>query len=67
MHTNITLEQPLNNTELSVLKLLMKNPHYLRAEFAGIISKTSRTVQRTLVSLKGKGLIKRVASKKDGK
>ena len=56
----------LSETELTILNLLEINPNYTRNELAESISKTVRTVQRALDSLKEKGLIMRVGSDKTG-
>lgn len=64
---NVPINVTLNNTEISVLSLLAKNPDINRDELAAKISKTSRTVQRTLDSLREKGLIERTGSRKTGK
>ena len=56
----------LNKTEKSVLSLLKKNPRYTREELADATSKTIRTMQRVLNSLKDKSLIVRKGSDKDG-
>lgn len=53
----------LNSTEMAVLALLQQNPTYSRNELADMISRTTRTVQRILISLKEKGFIKRIGSK----
>ena len=57
----------LNKTEKSVLALLMQNPDSSRGEIAERISRTVRTVQRVLVSLKDKGYIQRIGSKQEPK
>lgn len=61
------LSRPLNTSEQSVLDMITANPY---ATYLGIsvkISKTTKTVQRTLASLKERGLIKRSGSDKTGK
>lgn len=61
------LSRPLNTSEQSVLDMITANPY---ATYLGIlvkISKTPKTVQRTLASLKERGLIKRSGSDKAGK
>ena len=60
---NVSSKVPLNSTEMAVLALLQQNPTYSRNELADMISRTTRTVQRILISLKEKGFIKRVGSK----
>ncbi len=70
IHTNNTLkvnEQfKLTKTEQLILSLLEINPNYTRDELAEAISKTVRTVQRGLDSLRDKGLITREGSDKSG-
>jgi ATP-dependent DNA helicase RecG len=56
----------LNNTEQAVYNMLILNPNYTRDEIAEGTSKTVRTIQRVLDSLKEKGLIERVGSDKLG-
>ena len=60
---NVSSKVTLNSTERAVLALLQQNPTYSRNELADMISRTTRTVQRILISLKEKGFIKRVGSK----
>lgn len=64
---NVPLNVTLNDTEISVLALLGKNPNITRDELASEISKTTRTVQRALDSLRDKELIKRDGSRKTGR
>jgi ATP-dependent DNA helicase RecG len=56
----------LNDTERAIYDLLSKNPYYTRNELSESVSKTVKTVQRTLDSLKNKGLIERVGKTKGG-
>ena len=60
---SVTLDVTLNGTEVAVLALLKQKPNSSREEIAEKISKTTRTVQRALDSLKGKGYIRRIGSK----
>lgn len=57
------LDPALNASEKTILALLKQNPKYSREEIAERISKTVRTVQRALDSLKEKGYIKRSGPK----
>ncbi|MBO7726697.1 MAG: putative DNA binding domain-containing protein [Thermoguttaceae bacterium] len=57
------LDASLNMTEMVVLAVLKRKPDSSRAEIAEKISKTVRTVQRTLESLRNKGYIIRIGSK----
>ncbi len=59
----VTLDVTLNGTEMMVLAILKQKPDSSRDEIADKISKTSRTVQRALDSLREKGYIQRVGSK----
>ena len=59
---SVTLDVTLNGTEMSVLALLKQKPDSSRDEIAEKISKTVRTVQRALDSLKDKGYIERIGS-----
>lgn len=63
---NVSVNVPLNATEETVLSLLELNPTMTREELAEKASKTVRTIQRTLTSLKNKGLIERKGSDKSG-
>ena len=63
---NVPVNVPVNKTEEAVLSLLESNPTLTREELAERTSKTVRTIQRTLTSLKNKGLIKRKGSDKNG-
>ena len=64
---NVTLDVTLNGTEMSVLAILRQKPDSSRNEIAEKISKTVRTVQRALDSLREKGYIRRVGSKREAK
>lgn len=63
---NVTNNVTLNYAEKSVYDLLLINPKYTRDELADSTSKTVRTVQRALDSLKEKNLIERVGGRKTG-
>ncbi len=52
---------------MSVLAILKQKPDSSREEIANKISKTIRTVQRALDSLRDKGFIQRIESKQDPK
>ena len=61
--SSVTLDVTLNGTETTVLAILKQKSDLSREEIADKISKTVRTVQRALDSLKDKGYIQRVGSK----
>ena len=63
---NVTVNVTLNKTEQAVYNLLVINQNYTRDELAEATSKTVRTIQRVLDSLKAKDLIERVGSDKTG-
>ena len=65
--SSVTLDVTLNGTEMTVLAILKQKPDSSRVEIADKISKTVRTVQRALDSLRDKGYIQRVGSKQDPK
>ncbi len=60
---SVTLDVTLNGTEMSVLAILKQKSDLSREEIANKISKTTRTVQRALDSLRAKGYIRRIGSK----
>lgn len=60
---SVTLDVTLNGTEMMVLTILRQKPDSSRDEIANKISKTSRTVQRALDTLREKGYIQRIGSK----
>ena len=62
---DVTLDVTLNGTELAVLAILKQKPDLSRDEIADKISKTVRTVQRALDSLREKGYIRRAGSKQN--
>lgn len=64
--TNVTCNVTINTTEQAVLELLKIHPEYTREQLAEETSKTVRTMQRVLNSLRDKGLINRVGGKKGG-
>ena len=57
---------PLGNTEQAVLTSITGKPYATYKEIAGMIGKTPKTVQRTIASLKGRGLVARMGSDKTG-
>ena len=59
----VTLDVTLNGTEMTVLTILKQKPDSSREEMADKISKTTRTVQRALDSLREKGYIRRIGPK----
>ena len=61
----VTLDVTLNATEMAVLAILRQKPDSSRSEIADKISKTVRTVQRALDSLREKGYIQRIGSKQE--
>ena len=65
MHKYVTLDVTLNGTEKTVYVILKQKPDSTREEIADKISKTVRTLQRTLDSLKEKGYIMRIGSKQN--
>jgi len=64
---NATQNVTVNKTEQAVLALLKMLPDYTREQLADATSKTVRTMQRVLNSLRDKNLITREGSDKDGK
>jgi ATP-dependent DNA helicase RecG len=62
----VTVNISLNKNEQAVYCLLKKNPYYTRQELADATSKSLRTIQRTLDSLRKKELIERIGSDKSG-
>lgn len=64
---NVTQNVTVNKTEQAVLELLKLYPDYTREELANATSKTIRTIQRVLNSLRDKGLVAREGSDKDGR
>lgn len=57
----------INKTEKAVLSILIRKPEKTAEEIAVEVGVTKRTIERTLVSLKKKGLIERIGSNKSGK
>jgi Fic family protein len=62
----IPISAPLSATEQSVLNVITANPYANYREIAEKISKTPKTVQRTIANLKERGLIVRKGSDKTG-
>ncbi len=60
------LDTPMSKTEQIVLAAITGNPHATYHEIAHKIGKTPKTIQRTVASLKDRGLISRVGSDKTG-
>ena len=63
---NVPVKIDINITEKMVLDLLKINPKITYEQIAGKINKNRKTAQRTIVSLKEKGIIARVGSDKTG-
>ena len=63
--SSVTLDVTLNGTEKAVYAILKQKPDSSRGEIAERISKTVRTVQRALDSLRDKGYIRRVGAKQN--
>ena len=63
---NVGINVGINKTEKAVLGLLINNPEMTAEEIAIEVGVTKRTIERTLVSLKKKGLIERIGSNKNG-
>jgi predicted HTH transcriptional regulator len=64
---NVGLNVGLNKTEKQIIYLLIDNPAYNAEELAEKISVTKRTIERTFASLRSKGFLERVGSKRDGR
>lgn len=65
--TNVGTNVGINKTEKAVLGILIRNPEMTAEEIAAEVIVTKRTIERTLVSLKKKGLIERIGSNKSGR
>ena len=63
---NVGINVGINKTEKAVLGILISNPEKTAEEMAVEVGVTKRTIERTLVSLKKKGLIERIGSNKSG-
>ena len=63
---NVGTNVGINKTEKAVLGILISNPQKTADEMAVEVGVTKRTIERTLVSLKKKGLIERIGSNKSG-
>lgn len=59
-------DDKLSKLDLEVLRLLKENPLYAREEIAQKVSKTARTIQRSLDKLKKAGKIVRIGNKVSG-
>ena len=63
---NVGTNVGINKTGKAVLGILISNPEKTAEEIAVEVGVTKRTIERTLVSLKKKGLIERIGSNKNG-
>ena len=63
--TTYTAIKKLNDTEKTILELLKYKPNSSREELAEKTSKTVRTIQRALNTLKDQGLIEREGAKQN--
>ena len=63
---NVPLNVPLSKTEQQVLSIVAENPYMTYEEVAQRISRTAKTAQRSLNSLRKKNIIRRIGAKKDG-
>lgn len=61
-----TVKNSLNKTEQAVYNLLERNPYFTRQELVENTSKSLRTIQRTLDSLREKKLIERIGGDRFG-
>ena len=64
---NVQINVQLNKTEQQVLSLIVENPNLTLDEVAERISKSVKTAQRSLDSLRKKNVIRRTGAKKDGR
>ncbi len=64
--TNVVTNVVLNEMEKLVLDMLKKNPYLTAVMISEMLNKSSRTIQRTIESLKNKNLIERIGEKKNG-
>ena len=64
--TNVGINVGINKTEKAVLSILIRKPEKTAEEIAVEVGVTKRTIERTLVSLKKKGLIERIGTNKSG-
>lgn len=62
--SNVTSYEDLNKNEMKILAILMENEQLNREEIADRMSKTVRTDQRALNSLRDKGYIQRIGAKR---
>lgn len=64
---NDQINVQLNAVEQQILSIVIENPSLTLDEIALSISKSAKTVQRSLDSLREKKVISRVGSRKDGR
>jgi ATP-dependent DNA helicase RecG len=61
-----SLSGSITDTEMVILELLRRDPHLTRRALTERASKSERTVQRMIKTLKDRKLIERAGSKKSG-
>ena len=66
VQTNVHANVQINSMEQQVLSLISVNPNLSIDEIAVHISKSSKTAQRCLDSLRKKNIIRRIGSTKSG-
>lgn len=64
-YSGIKVATPLNKNEENVLSLIASNTKMNKSEIAARLSKSEKTIQRTLSSLIKKGIIEKVGTYKD--
>jgi predicted HTH transcriptional regulator len=64
--SNVPINVSLNATENQVLAIVRERPSITTEKLAELISKAEKTAERNLASLKKKGIITRIGSKKTG-
>lgn len=64
---NVSNNTKLSFTEQTILKHLQISPRLSAKELAGLLHKTSRTIQRNINSLKEKGFLQREGSDRSGR
>ncbi len=63
---NVGINVGLNKTEKTILGLLLVNPDETADDLSVKVGVTKRTIERSLASLREKGRIERIGSKKSG-
>lgn len=66
MSEDVGVNVGVNSTQLKILELICEKPNITQVEIAQILEITTRTIERNILALKNKNILKRVGTDKVG-